>query len=48
MRCSTAIQGAFHQHSVLVFRDQDITDDQQVAFSERFGELERHHVHHRG
>jgi alpha-ketoglutarate-dependent 2,4-dichlorophenoxyacetate dioxygenase len=36
-----AIQDAFHQHSILVFRDQDISDDQQVAFSERFGELER-------
>lgn len=35
------IQDAFHQHSVLVFRDQDINDEQQVAFSERFGALER-------
>lgn len=36
-----ALKAAFHEHSVLVFRDQDITDDQQVAFSRRFGELER-------
>jgi alpha-ketoglutarate-dependent taurine dioxygenase len=35
------IRDAFHAHSVLVFRDQDITDEQQVAFSERFGPLER-------
>jgi alpha-ketoglutarate-dependent taurine dioxygenase len=35
------IQDAFHQHSVLVFRDQAIDDAQQVAFSERFGKLER-------
>lgn len=35
------IRDAFHAHSVLVFRGQDITDEQQVAFSARFGELER-------
>jgi len=35
------IRDAFHEHSVLVFRDQDISDEQQVAFSARFGELER-------
>ena len=35
------IRDAFEEHSILVFRDQDITDDQQVAFSERFGPLER-------
>jgi len=34
------IQNAFDEHSILVFRDQDITDAQQVAFSERFGALE--------
>lgn len=36
-----ALKDAFEEHSILVFRDQDITDDQQVAFSERFGPLER-------
>lgn len=35
------IRDAFNQYSVLVFRDQDIDDDQQVAFSSRFGELEK-------
>ncbi len=35
------IRDAFHEHSVLVFRDQNINDEQQVAFSTRFGELER-------
>ena len=34
------IKAAFAQYSVLVFREQEITDDQQVAFSERFGVLE--------
>ena len=34
------IETAFARFPVLVFRDQDITDAQQIAFSERFGELE--------
>jgi len=36
-----AIRDAFEEYSVLVFRGQDITDEQQIAFSERFGPLER-------
>lgn len=36
-----ALRDAFHRYSVLVFRDQGVTDDQQVAFSRRFGKLER-------
>jgi alpha-ketoglutarate-dependent 2,4-dichlorophenoxyacetate dioxygenase len=35
------LKDAFEAHSILIFRDQDVTDDQQVAFSERFGPLER-------
>lgn len=35
-----AIRQAFDEHSVLVFRDQDIDDGQQLRFSRRFGELE--------
>lgn len=35
-----ALEGAFERYMVLVFRDQDIGDDQQIAFSERFGPLE--------
>ena len=35
------LRDAFHRYSVLVFRNQDISDDQQVAFSRRFGELEK-------
>jgi alpha-ketoglutarate-dependent 2,4-dichlorophenoxyacetate dioxygenase len=34
------IRNAFDDHSILVFRDQNITDEQQIAFSERFGVLE--------
>jgi alpha-ketoglutarate-dependent 2,4-dichlorophenoxyacetate dioxygenase len=40
-RTIDAIRAAFEEHSILVFRDQDITDAQQVAFSEHFGPLER-------
>jgi len=32
-----AARAAFEQHSVLVFRGQDVTDDGQLAFSRRFG-----------
>ena len=34
------IAEAFDEHSVLVFHDQPLTDEQQMAFSERFGPLE--------
>src|SRR5712672_2111176 len=33
-------RAAFEQHSVLVFRGQDVTDEVQLAFSRRFGPLE--------
>src|SRR5262245_2536711 len=33
-------RAAFEEHSVLVFRDQDVTADAQLAFSRRFGPLE--------
>ena len=32
-----AVRAAFEEHSVLVFRDQQVTDDLQLAFSRRFG-----------
>jgi alpha-ketoglutarate-dependent 2,4-dichlorophenoxyacetate dioxygenase len=31
------VRAAFEQHSVLVFRDQEVTDELQLAFSRRFG-----------
>ncbi len=36
------IQEAYYRHSVIVFRDQKLTPEQQVSFSRRFGELEIH------
>ena len=34
------LRAVLYKHSVLVFRDQDITDEQHVAFTEGFGTLE--------
>ena len=34
------IRAAFEEHSVLVFHDQRLTDDEQIAFTRRFGPLE--------
>jgi alpha-ketoglutarate-dependent 2,4-dichlorophenoxyacetate dioxygenase len=36
-----AVRALFEEHSVLVFRDQQIGDDVQAAFSRAFGPLER-------
>ena len=37
-----AILKAFNEHEVVFFRDQTLTPEQHIAFSRRFGELERH------
>src|SRR5216110_371191 len=34
------IRAAFEEHSVLLFRGQPLDDEQQIAFSRRFGNLE--------
>jgi alpha-ketoglutarate-dependent 2,4-dichlorophenoxyacetate dioxygenase len=36
-----ATRAAFEEHSVLLFREQEISDDVQAAFSRAFGPLER-------
>ena len=33
----TAVRGAFEEHSVLVLRGQEVSDELQLAFSQRFG-----------
>jgi alpha-ketoglutarate-dependent 2,4-dichlorophenoxyacetate dioxygenase len=34
------VRAAFEEYSVLLFRDQDVTDETQLAYSRRFGPLE--------
>ena len=36
----TAIEAGMDQYAVLVFREQNITDEEQLAFTRHFGELE--------
>jgi alpha-ketoglutarate-dependent 2,4-dichlorophenoxyacetate dioxygenase len=36
----STVRAAFEEHSVLVYRGQEVTDDTQLAFSQRFGPLE--------
>jgi len=40
-RAYRATRAALEEHSVLLFRDQQVTDDVQAAFSRAFGPLER-------
>lgn len=39
-RTFAAVRDAFDAHSVLVFSDQPMTDDEQIAFGRRFGPLQ--------
>ena len=41
-----AILEAFHDHHILVFRDQDLSEDEQLAFTLQFGEIEEHVARH--
>lgn len=41
-------RAAFEEHSVLVFRDREVSDESQIAFSRRFGPLEVSHVASQG
>ncbi|HUN39582.1 MAG TPA: TauD/TfdA family dioxygenase [Acetobacteraceae bacterium] len=38
----SAIEAGMDQYAVLVLRDQPVTDEQQLAFTQQFGELEHH------
>jgi taurine dioxygenase len=37
-----AIEDVFHDRGVVVFRDQQLSEEEHIAFSRRFGELEIH------
>lgn len=39
-----AIEAGMDQYAVLVFRDQMLTDEQQIAFTRHFGELEKYNT----
>jgi alpha-ketoglutarate-dependent 2,4-dichlorophenoxyacetate dioxygenase len=47
-----AIHEGMAKHAVLVFRDQPLTDEEQLAFTKRFGDVERYetpgHIRKRG
>jgi taurine dioxygenase len=42
------VYDAFVRYQVLCFRDQQLSKDQQIAFTEQFGTLERHIARNRG
>ena len=37
-----AIENLFHDRGVIAFRDQQLTEEQHIAFSRRLGKLEIH------
>jgi alpha-ketoglutarate-dependent taurine dioxygenase len=43
-----AVQRAFIRHHVLCFRDQHLSSEEQIAFTEQFGTLERHMARNKG
>ena len=43
-----AVYAAFVRHHVLCFRDQALNKDEQIAFTQQFGTLERHIASNRG
>jgi taurine dioxygenase len=47
-RTKAAVYDAFIRHHVLCFRDQHLTQDEQIAFTEQFGTLERHMARNKG
>ena len=47
-RPGATVYDAFCRYQVLCFRDQRLSKDQQIAFTEQFGTLERHIARNRG
>jgi taurine dioxygenase len=47
-RTKRSVYDAFVRHHVLCFRDQHLDPEQQIAFTEQFGTLERHMARNRG
>jgi taurine dioxygenase len=43
-----AVWDAFVRHQLLCFREQALSGEEQIAFSEQFGTLERHTIRNRG
>src|SRR5256885_9154116 len=43
-RTFAELEGIFHDNIVVFFRDQNLTNEQHIAFSRRFGQLEIHIV----
>jgi taurine dioxygenase len=43
-----AVRRAFLRYQLLAFRDQSLTKEQQIAFTEQFGVLERHTLSNKG
>ena len=41
-----AILAAFRDHHIVVFRDQDLSSDEQLVFTRQFGEIEDHVARH--
>ncbi len=37
-----AVEAGMDEYAVLVFREQDLTDGEQIAFTRHFGKLEQH------
>ena len=41
-----SVEAAFNEHSVLCFRDQDLTPDQFIGYARRYGEVQRLFLNH--
>src|SRR5260370_38689974 len=39
-----AVETGMNEYAVLIFRDQNLTDEEQIAFTRHFGELENYNT----